>query len=412
MSKRVWFGAAQSVRQVNTITPVAANAATYTITINGKSVTYTSDASATVPEITAGLQAAFAASTEGEFQELTAVDKTTYLELTGPEDGTPFTQTSSASAGSLTTATATAATGPHDWNNAKNWSGAAVPVDADDPVVDESSGAPEILDGIDQSTVTFASFNHTAGKIGRPAKNPAGYAEYRQQFLKVEGITTAATVGGASAGPGVSRLRLDANGTAVTLNVLSTATPDPADNAAQAVQVKNLASTSAVNIISGSVGLNVGAGEVNTVATLRVGGGTAGAAATVVGGAGLTLTTLQQFSGDVTLANGGTTLGLNGGTLTVTGGTVTTANVDAGTLYYQSTGTLTTLNVGNGGTADFSRDIRARTVTNCTLQADAALIDTARSATFTNGIVLNRCSVEDVALKLGTHLTLTIAAGP
>jgi hypothetical protein len=228
----------------------------------------------------------------------------------------------------------------------------------------------------------------------------------------VEGITTAATVGGASAGPGVSRLRLDANGTAVTLNVLSTATPDPADNAAQAVQVKNLASTSAVNIISGSVGLNVGAGEVNTVATLRVGGGTAGAAATVVGGAGLTLTTLQQFSGDVTLANGGTTLGLNGGTLTVTGGTVTTANVDAGTLYYQSTGTLTTLNVGNGGTADFSRDIRARTVTNCTLQADAALIDTARSATFTNGIVLNRCSVEDVALKLGTHLTLTIAAGP
>jgi hypothetical protein len=86
--------------------------------------------------------------------------------------------------------------------------------------------------------------------------------------------------------------------------------------------------------------------------------------------------------------------------------------VDGGTLLWQSTGTVTTLRVSDGGTADYSEDIRPRTVTNCSLSSRAALLDPFRTVTFTNPIALARCKLAELReLDLGTHITLAVAAG-
>lgn len=60
------------------ITPLAQNATTYTVTINGTGFAYISDATALVSEITAGLVSVINAGAE----PITAVDNTTYLTLT------------------------------------------------------------------------------------------------------------------------------------------------------------------------------------------------------------------------------------------------------------------------------------------------------------------------------------------
>jgi len=61
------------------LTPTAANATLYRVTINGTAFDYTSDADATVAEITAGLVAAITGGTE----PVTATDNGTDLDVTG-----------------------------------------------------------------------------------------------------------------------------------------------------------------------------------------------------------------------------------------------------------------------------------------------------------------------------------------
>lgn len=69
-----------------TLTPIAENATAYTVTINGEVATFTSDASATVAEITAGLETAINALS----QPVTATDNTTDLSVVADAAGVPF----------------------------------------------------------------------------------------------------------------------------------------------------------------------------------------------------------------------------------------------------------------------------------------------------------------------------------
>ena len=61
------------------VTPIAQDSTTYTVTINGTPFVFVSDASATVAEITAGLQAAIA----GGAEPVTATDNGTDLDIVG-----------------------------------------------------------------------------------------------------------------------------------------------------------------------------------------------------------------------------------------------------------------------------------------------------------------------------------------
>jgi hypothetical protein len=71
---------------------------------------------------------------------------------------------------------------------------------------------------------------------------------------------------------------------------------------------------------------------------------------------------------------------------------------------------VTTWNVSDGGTLDYSRDMRSRTVTNANVYAGGAVLDPHKTVTFTNGVDLVRCGLADVTLDVGTHLTLTPSA--
>jgi hypothetical protein len=417
MSTKVWQGGAQAIAQVNTVTPsVPAVGNTFTITINGKSFTWTAGAT-TVADVTAGLAALLNASQEGDVTELTAVDLTTAVQITGPLDGTPFTQTSSAAAGTgggsptLTTVTTTAGQSPYDWSVAANWQGGAVPVAADDVVADGTS--VPILFGLDQHTITLNSLTigtGFTGTIGLPPQNPKGYTEYRTQYLRV-GATTCQIGQGPQTGGGSGRLKIDFGTAQTTLTVYSTG--QSADSGLPAMLFKGSHASNAVSVIAGSVGLAVLPGETATVAALRVGGAQQGQTA-VVAGSGLSLTTLNMDGGTCQIACGLATLNQVAGTLTLTGtGAISTvANVDGGTLVYQSSGTIASLKVSDGGTADFRTDPRARTVTAFTVDSGGAMYDSLRTVTWTAGPILNRCSLADVTLDFGTHLQLTVAAGP
>lgn len=90
MATRIWLGRALARSQVTTATP--ANVVigdVFTLTVNGKSVSFTATA-ATVANVTAGLAAAWEAETDPAVAEITATDSTTHVTLTGAA-GVPFT---------------------------------------------------------------------------------------------------------------------------------------------------------------------------------------------------------------------------------------------------------------------------------------------------------------------------------
>jgi hypothetical protein len=414
MATRVWVAAGGTTPQVDSVTPATVAAGNdFTVTVNGKSVTFRATAG-TVANVATGLAAAIAASTEPEFQELTATDNITNVLITGPTDGTPFTLTASAAVGTgggaptNTRAAVTAPASPNFWSVAANWSGGTVPVSTDDVRFDGTSTV-DCKYGLDQNAVTLASLSVSpdyTGSIGLPARNDSGYQEYRDSYLKIG--ATAVTIGGAESG-GSGRIKLNTGTVQTSVAVLSTGTSGAEPSA---FMFKGTHASNTVNVGAGSVGLAALAGEVATVATLRVGAGGGQGTPDVVGGSGLTLTTLIQDGGSVTLNAGLTTATLIDGILTVMAGGITTANVDGGTFYYEGVGTIGTLNVSAGGTADFTRDPRTRTVTNCTVNTGAKLVNTFMTAAFTNPVTLNRCALSDVEIDFGTHLSLTVAAGP
>jgi hypothetical protein len=127
-------GDAPSVQQLLSVTPANVNIGnTFTLTCNGKSITYTAIA-ATITDVTAGLAALLANPTIGEFGEVTATDlggTSGYLLLTTDEN-LEVTITASASGGTatLTIATLQNATGPNFWKSPQNWTLARIPCGA------------------------------------------------------------------------------------------------------------------------------------------------------------------------------------------------------------------------------------------------------------------------------------------
>ena len=412
VATQIWLGGAQKVAQVNTVTPTAANNAVYTITINSKTVTYTADGSATVAEITAGLVAAFQASDEPEFQEITATDSTTHVTLTAGEPGKPFTQTSSSTAGSLLTATATSSAGPNHWGTAANWSGGAVPVDADDVVI--GAGNVDILYDLNQSTIDLSSLTIYAaytGKIGNPDYNNS-YREYRTTYLTL-GTATVVDIG-IGDGPGSSLIRLNLGTNASTVRVWKMGSPT--DVGLPALQLQGSNASNVLNAYSGTIGLAVNPGETAQFPTITAGYETSQSSdVALTCGTGCTLGgTITQSGGIVDATTAVTTWTVNGGEASLRGtATLTTLNLDNGNFNYRSSGTMTTANVGSDGTLDFSRDLRSRTVTNCYASAGARVLDPFKTVTFSNGVKCHRAGVQSgsrttgVVLDLGEHLTIT-----
>ncbi len=410
MATCIWIGKAQSTAQVNTVTPASVTIGnTFTITINGKSVTVTATA-ATVANVTGLLTTAFNASEEPEFQEITATDSTTHVTLTADTAGVPFTSSSGSATGagsaghSCVTATTTANVSPNDWSNATNWSGAAAPVDNDDVIISDSEVS--ILYGLAQSSVNLTSLTIRetfTGQIGLPDYTSTGYREYRDKVLIFDYVTTLNIEQGSSVSAG--QIRLD-TGTAGACTATIRGINTSPTIGSEALWLDGSNGSNVLNVLGGSVAVATGAGEVAQWPTINA------TDAAVRVGSGSTLGTINQSGGEVQTDSAVTTWTMvNGSQSSVRGAaTITTLNADDGTMTVLSSGTITTLNVGNNASADFTKDNRARTVTNCTVIAGATVLDSTKSVTWTNGIDLYRCSLADITLDLGTHFTITPSA--
>lgn len=396
------------------------NGDTITVTINGKDLILTVGATVSTTAIATDLAATwngdaiadsnFTRNNTGnlipEANLVTASVVGSVVSLTYDAAGTPFTVSiaKSSASGTVTLATSVAATGPKFWNNADNWTTNAVPVSTDDIWIENDD--QDILYALDQNSVVLTSLNILASYLGnlglRDQSELADYFEYLETYLRISATTLNI---GEGPGQGSPRLRIDVGANVCTVNVSLTGSAPDAGIPALLWKGTNVGNVA--NIRKGDVGIAWLPGETSIVDKLRVGFiDNKEGDATVRCGSGLTLTTLDQIGGNVTLNAGLTTANITAGILAVRAGAVTTINGDGGTIYWDGTGTITTLKLGEGCELNASRDQRPFTITNCTLSRGAIIRDPFRRITFANPFTLDRCGIGDVTLELGEHITL------
>jgi hypothetical protein len=387
----------------------------FILTMNGKSLSVaatTTVAATTAAEIVAAWNA-LSSSTHPEFAEITAaVTAGGSFTLTHDTPGVPFTVVASttesngagADAQTFGQTTTIAASGPNHWSAAANWSLGAVPVNTNDVDIEDSD--VDILYGLAQSAVTLASLNIAksyTGQIGLPFNNVGGYAEYRDQYLNIK--ATIVNIGQIGSGAGSDLIKLNTDSAQTELNVFDSGSPQ---DSLSAIQWKGTHASNVVNLMKGSFAAAQQAGETATIATLRVGyqSNPAGDVEAYIG-AGVTLGVLDMAGGEVIANCAITTATMVDGLLICLAGNITTLNLDGGTADYRGAGTITTANIGSGGVLDLSHDTRARTISNCNLHAAGEIKDPFKKGSYTNGIALVRCSLDEVKLDVGTHRTLT-----
>jgi hypothetical protein len=375
-----WLGRAKAVAQVTTHTvggtPAAAQV--YSLVTNGKTISYTAGVSDTNTTIATALAVLLNASTIPEFSAVTWTDATGVITGTHDTAGTPRTFTSSATGtGTFVTATSTAATGPNHWDNTANWSGGAVPISTDDVVI----GVPvDILYGLDQNAVTLTSLTILASftaKIGLPRVNALGYTEDLDTYLKISATTVKIGVGD---GNGSGRIKINFGSNATTVEVRKTGTA--LETGVPSVVLLGTHANNAIDCQSGSTSTSIFALDASTWLTARV-----ATNATFVFGEGVTLGTLTG-EGTVRGSSAVTTMTQNGGSWTLSGASAVTTLTqrEGATLYYNSSGTITTANIW--GTVDCSGDASARTFTTTTLGLNGVIYDPFQTITHTNKIAI------------------------
>lgn len=424
MSTLRWRGDASAVAQVQTIT-INANdvATTYTVTINGKSVSVPGDAAGT-----AGTAADLAAALKGgtvppEFAEITWSAAGNVVTGVAARAGKPFSLTVAAAGGggTLSTSVATASSGPNDAGVAANWSTGLLPATGDDIVFD--TGSSDVLYGLDQHAVTpnsvslFAGFT---GRIGLAAVNTdnaaATYYEYRPQYLQYGTSGAGGTISVNIAG-GAGRVKLDQGTAPAVWNVAGTA--QRADAGVPAVLLKGTNGANVLNVNRGDVGLAFFGGETAALAALNVGyeSNRAGDSSVWLG-AGVTLANavIVQTGGVLTInsATSGTAIiTQSDGILTLQSGAQTGLSVLGGTCVYNSPGALAgTTIVGGSGTLDFSQDLRAKSVVNpVNLYGSKARLLDPNKVVAALVVNLNQRALGS-NLDLGTNIKLTRGTPP
>ena len=420
MATRYWKGDAQAVSQVLTLTVGGTIEADdlFKITIGSKTLTVTAG-STSAAAVAGNIVAAFNALDSRLYPEFTgstsgaaaAVTTGGSLTLTAKKEGVPIAVTlavteadgSPPDAQTFTQSTTVANSGPNDWSTAANWDGGVLPAGGDDVVIQNSN--VDILYGLDQSGVTLASLtikqNYT-GKIGLPRTNSAGYAEYREAYLKIS--ATSVNIGEGE-GAGSGRIKLNTGSNATTVNVFNTGTT--AEPGVKAILWRGAHASNVVNVNKGSFAAAPFAGETATIATLRQGYRTNQTGDTdVLLGAGCTLTTLNKSGGALEVNSSFTTLTQGAGETVLQAGTPSTVHLNGGQLRWRSGSGATTVNVSDGAELDFRQDMRAKTIATLNLYAKAIVRDPFEVATITSGYVLQKCDIADVTLDIGTDITL------
>ncbi len=425
MATVVWEGGAASIKQVDKATPGGTIEAddVFIVTINGKDVSAIAGGT-TVADVTAAVKAAWDASGLPEASTITATDDTMHITFTAVTAGVPFTITVStteaggvaADAQTFVKASVTAISSPNSWDNADNWSSGAVPAGGDDVVFENSTTS--CLYGLDQANAiaSLAVKANFTGHIGLPRDNSGGYAEYLPTELDLKTAVTSVKIGEGE-GDGSGRIKLGTGILAGNLTISVYKTGVAAEDGVPPLLITTgtQSNTTTLNVNRGTVGVAFFAGETAEVDVLNVTYITTPSSdSTVYIGSGITggIGTIDQTAGSVDLECTTTTVTARGSTLTIGGtATVTTLTLtDGATCYYDSSGTATTINVLSASTLDFRRDSNARTVANANVYAGTFLYDPNATVTWTNGIDLEQCDLDDVTLQIGANQTISLSA--
>jgi hypothetical protein len=222
------------------------------------------------------------------------------------------------------------------------------------------------------SPAAIKVYSSYTGKIGLPDWNELGYTEYRDRTLRIGDTNDAQTIAveiGLGEGSGSGRIRINTGAAQTVLTVYDTGSA--ADYPWPAVIWQGTHASNTAKVYKGSVGIGVGAGETTVLSTLDVGHASSqDSDAEVVCGQSVTLGTITKSGGTLLLdSRSGSAITLithHAGTMTIDGTDgVTQLTILGGTVYYSTSGTLAgNPAVSGDGRIDFSRDMRAKTVTN------------------------------------------------
>ena len=436
MTTRYWIGGATANTQTGTVTPANVESTdVFTMTFteeDGSStvaIAFTATA-ATVGNVTAGLTAALNASDDPIVKgRVTAADDTTHVTLTTDTAGQPFYVACTTADGggndtqTLTWAETLASIGPYDWNVAVNWSGGAVPVNTDDVLVEDN--ALDILYGLDQSAVTLDSL-----KVSKDFLASLGQADYPLTVnITAAGAVWVGYYYGSGSPVGPDRVNLDLQTSQCAIEVFDSNASS--DGSLDPVRLVVTHASTTLIVHKGRVGVaSQKSGQTSQLTTIFVGYvASQNSDSKVNVGPGVTLGTFKQTGGTNVLQKSASTLvQVEGGFLSIVGSqAVTAVTCTGGVVSYDSTGAITTLNVGAdakvyldrsgtvttvslAGELDMRRSSSARTITNLEVYSGAKLYMNEDNVTTTNGIDLHEADISDVTLILGKDYRVTLGA--
>lgn len=279
-----------------------------------------------------------------------------------------------------------------------------------------SSGDTVVISGAVETdyngaySITVSSVTVFTYTVANTPSSPATGTILVQKAEELHIGATNARIGDASgsttAGTGSGRIK--ANFGTVQTTIVVVKTGSSTDQGKEPVRVRGTHASNKAYILGGTVGFATNKpGDVATFTEISV----SGASATANVGAGVTLATLRQTLGNATVGCAITSaLEQDGGKITTQGsGAIAAANV-GGIAYLNSTGTIATLTVLGGGTADFTQSLQARTVTTPKLYKGATLKYDPAVVTFTNPIQLIGCTLADVKIIVPQNATVAIVA--
>lgn len=239
-----------------------------------------------------------------------------------------------------------------DWSVTTNWVEGAVPVNGDDVVL--RNNAVSISAGLGQSAVTLASLTIDStytGLIG--LASPLTYLQVGATVVTIGGVS-----GSSNPGDGSQRILLNLGSVLGTVTIYSSCTVS-ADSGLEPIRLLGSNASNKLYVLGGRVGVaTTVSSETATLTEWDLAG-----QGILNLGAGCTLTTGNQMGGTASIRSAMTTLSQSAGTLTTSGsGAIATASI-GGLAKLNSSGTITALNLYATGTADFTGNPAARTVT-------------------------------------------------
>jgi hypothetical protein len=294
----------------------------------------------------------------------------------------------SAAAGTLTPATAQAATGKYFWDNADNWDTGVVPAN-DDVVMLMNSDVP-IRYGLPNGSleVTINHYWTYTGEVGLPTINVTDpskpYYEYRQRFVRLDDAGTGTNIAhrwGIGANPatipngGSSLINLRHTAVKNSHIIFNTGKPLVSRPGTKALNLVASTNTSTINILGGSV--DFGSQDATTSAYVDIqqsGGDSVG-----LGGVHTSGALIKVVGGNMMIGQSGAIalIQLHGGTLRAENqtGAIAVMHIHGGTYEHAGTATISNLNIYSGGIFNARFGVGDFTVSGAEIYHGASYLD-------------------------------------